>query len=120
MRLTLLGGIGLIALLAPLLSKFVWAAPIQSGRLQGRSDRQQGLDRAAVADLGIVLNCHPHRPALVVEVDDQVVADGFRTAAVALGQGDVEGVRVREIADLHRDGGRACGGGGWDRKMALR
>lgn len=120
MQPTLPGGIGLITLLAPVVSMIAWAAPIPSSRLQGRSDRQQGLDRAAVADQGVVLHRHPNRPALVVEVDDQVVADGFGTTAIALGQGDVESVRVREIADLHRDGGRACGGGGWDRKTALR
>jgi hypothetical protein len=52
-----------------------------------------------------VLQRHPHRPTLRIKVDDQVVADGLRAAAVTLGQGDVEGVGVRELADLHRGGG---------------
>jgi hypothetical protein len=43
-----------------------------------------------------MLQRHTHRPALLVEVDDQVVAHRFRAAAHPVRQGDGEGVGVGE------------------------
>ena len=64
---------------------------------QGRGNRQQRLDRAAVTDVEVVLECDAHRFAKRIEVEDQVVADGLRAAAHPIGQLDVKGVVVWEV-----------------------